>query len=178
MQKPWSPWRSCGNRCLMSIRENLKRLVVCLAFCCRCLCFYCRGIHGSLMNRGPISDGLKCPRYSRLHIRIMAILGISHMLWGSAASSPPHVFSVFIPFQASYSNNRMSERRQGGKYWVLGWFLRCHSRCSLSGPSLTPAAHCVSHRHRGEKKTQIAFLAQIFFVFFRFHKKSEWTYSR
>lgn len=45
---------SCGNRCLTSIGEHLKRLVVCLAFCCRCLCFYCCGLHGGLMNRGPV----------------------------------------------------------------------------------------------------------------------------
>lgn len=34
--------------------NNLKRLVVSLALCCCCFCFYCRGIHDGLMNRGPV----------------------------------------------------------------------------------------------------------------------------
>lgn len=60
------PCHSCGNHCFTSTRtlkqpENLKRLVVSLALCCCCFCFYCRGIHDGLMNRGPVSDGLQCP---------------------------------------------------------------------------------------------------------------------
>lgn len=40
VQKPCPPRHSCGNHCFVSIRENLKGLVACLAFCCCCLCFY------------------------------------------------------------------------------------------------------------------------------------------
>lgn len=79
------------------------------------------------MNRRPVSDGLQCPRCSRLHIRIRALLGIAHMLWNSVASRPPHILSVFIPFQPAYSNNSMcvcvcvtADRVGGIGRWV-GW---------------------------------------------------------
>lgn len=97
------PRHSCGNRCFHKHKgsqtaENLKRLVVCLAFCCCCFCFYCRGIHGGLMNRGPVSDGLWCPRcFPGCTSRYGAILGIARTLRNSAASRPPDVWVCFYP---------------------------------------------------------------------------------
>lgn len=101
-----SPWHSCGNHCFMSTRalkqrkKNLKRLVVCLAFCCCCFCFYCRGgIHGGVMNRGPVSDGLQCPRCTSGQ---GALLGIAHKLRNSAASRPPDVWVCFLFFYSLF----------------------------------------------------------------------------
>lgn len=86
--------------------ENLKRLVVSLAFCRCCFCFYCRGIHGSLMNRGSVSDGLWCPRCSRLHIIIGTLLGIAHTLRNSVASRPPDARACFSPMSTLMFSQR------------------------------------------------------------------------
>lgn len=75
---PRPPRHSCGNHCFTNTRalkqwKIWKGLLSVWLLCCRCFCFYCRGIHDGLMNRGPVSDGLQCPRCSRLHI----IIGLS-----------------------------------------------------------------------------------------------------
>lgn len=83
--------------------ETLKRLVVAVALCRCCFCFYCPGIHDGLMNGVPVSDGLQCPRRSRLHIITGTLLGVSHILRHSAASRPSNgcVFMLLFSWRAA-----------------------------------------------------------------------------
>lgn len=111
VQMPWPPpaqlWEPLLHKHNSSQTvENLKRLVVSLAFCRCCFCFYCCGIHDSLMNRGPVSDGPLCPRCSRLHIIIGTLLGVAHTLRNSVASRPPDARVCFSPMSTVLFSQR------------------------------------------------------------------------
>lgn len=148
MRKLWSPQHSCGNVFCMSIRKNLHRVVVCLAFCCRCLCFYCCGIHGCLMNRGSVSDRLQCPCCSAAHPDQGCTWNSPHAVEFCSIEACARLF--FIPVHSSTSSVSMvfvCDSTQGGRYWMwgggLGVLFYSQSYWSLAGWCLTSTSRVI-----------------------------------